>query len=344
MEKTTISGHRYWGIHLKNTQRAAVPTVRLQNVVLKDGGYGVYAGLPAGAKVSLIDTELSGHSGDGARTETASLLLNRVSITRNRIGLQQVGGPLLIENSTVSQNRRAGINCQGSRSPGTTSLIARWNRVSGNPQGIVAWNIDAASVINNLVTKNTYGLMLRITSDKAAVWNNTLVDNTVGVYHYSGRAIVRNNVIASGDGTNVVRGTGVYKARKAILDHGSNLVFGQSRLYSGTAAAAGDINRSPYFADYAKGDYPLSADSPAINAGTPTNGLVTRDLMGLQRPLYGAIEIGAYEFPQDSGSYQIVEWAEQVIPPTGLVKSLGTAARTVVDDLIKRNSGNLPTP
>ena len=87
------------------------------------------------------------------------------------------------------------------------------------------------------------------------------------------------------------------------------LLFGQTRKYLRTQRGRGDVIKPPRFRDRSGGDFRLAMGSPAINAGE-TSKLVVDDASGLGRPLHGANEIGAFEFPEKSGSVRILDWQE----------------------------------
>lgn len=321
VERTTVTGARDWGIHLQNDQAGTAPTVSLREVVVKDGGNGVYAKLPTLARLSLNDSQLTGNSGYGLLASGAALQIERVTATNNQTGLQHTDGSLSIFDSVVSQNSATGISVAGASASGQTSLTARRNLLTGNQRGISAWDVNTAVLVNNVLRGNSYGLQTQTVAGLADVWNNTLVDNQIGIYHAAGRAIVRNNLIVSGDGSATVPNTvGLYSSRQGTLVNGNNLLFGQASVYSGTDPGVGDVLKPPRFAAYAAGDFRLAKGSPAINSGTSTGGLVTRDLAGVQRPMFEAFEIGAYEYPEKDGSVRIVEWAEKADAPKSLSK------------------------
>lgn len=316
VERTTVSGARDWGIHLQSDEDAASPTVELREVALKDGANGVYAKLPARALLTLSDSELSGNSGYGLLSSGVSTQLQRVSISGNQTGLQHSDGPLTIEDSVVSRNRGVGISVAGVNASALTTLTARRNQLTGNQRGISAWNVNAAALLNNVLRGNSYGLLTQTIAGQADVWNNTLVDNQIGIHHGAGIATVRNNLVVYGDGTATVPNTvGIDNSRQGTLTHGSNLLSGHATPYLGTAPGVGDVLKPPRFVDYAQGDFRLAKGSPAINAGTSTGGLITRDLVGTQRPMFDAFEIGAYEYSEKDGSVRIVQWNEQAEAP-----------------------------
>ncbi|MCQ3975701.1 MAG: hypothetical protein DPW09_19875 [Anaerolineae bacterium] len=75
-------------------------------------------------------------------------------------------------------------------------------------------------------------------------------------------------------------------------DH--NLYFDNLLNYAGVAAGPADLTADPRFVAPAQGDFHLSANSPARDAGTNIG--ITVDLEGAVRPQGPGFDIGAYEF------------------------------------------------
>ena len=208
----------------------------------------------------------------------------------------------------------------GYRNAATTKLTARRNKVAGNSSGIFAYRVTDAEIVNNISAKNrSYGIAVSVTgSGEADVWNNSIVDNRYGLWHLGGRGTIRNNIIANGDmKARSSNAFGVYRSGGTV-DLGYNLLFGQQRKYVNAKPGTGDVIKPPRFIDHAKGDYRLAAGSPAINAGTSPCKLTAVDIQGVSRPLFNAFEIGAFEYPEKSGSLRILNWGEMASPPTAL--------------------------
>lgn len=323
IERTTVVAAREWGIHLLNEAPTGTATVALREVSVSGGANGVYANLPAGTVLTLTDSELSGHGGHGLLSWNAGVQIQQATITDNQTGIQHADGPLSIQDSVVSRNAGIGLSVAGVNASARSSLVARRNQFAGNQRAVSAWNVNSAAVLNNLITSNSYGLLTQTTAGFADAWNNTLVDNEVGIYHGGGYSMAKNNIVVYGDGTVPAPNTvGIYDSRQGTLVHGSNLLFGQATRYRGTEPGIGDVVKPPRFVNYARADFRLAKGSPAINAGTSTGGLITRDLAGVSRPMFDAFEIGAYEYPEKDGSLRIINWSERATPPQELLKSL----------------------
>lgn len=318
VDRTTIRGARDWGIHLTN-DASSTAIIDLREVNVTSGGNGIYASLLASNRLTLTDSELSGNSGYGLLSLRATTQLQNATVTSNRTGIQHTDGPLSILDSVVSQNSELGLSVTGENVSASASLTARRNRLTSNQRAISAWKVNSATLLNNLVTGNSYGLLTQTTAGLADIWNNTLVDNAIGIYHGGGRAIVRNNIVVYGDGTATERNAiGICNSGTGTIVHGSNLLYGQATRYHGTAPGIGDVVKPPRFTNYAGGDFRLAKGSPAINAGTATGGLITQDLVGVSRPMFDAFEIGAYEYAAKEGSVRIINWKEKATAPEQL--------------------------
>jgi hypothetical protein len=153
----------------------------------------------------------------------------------------------------------------------------------------------------------------RGSTDDCVIVNNTIV-NTDGVellvqFDTSGNTI-ENNIIVAGPQHDFVENAYAENVDN-VLDH--NLYFSMDGSSSGTwswkgrryvdltdwAAASGNDRHStfadPEFTDAAGGDFSLSADSPAVDAGAFLSSSGSADLAGVPRAQAGGIDIGAYE-------------------------------------------------
>ena len=154
-------------------------------------------------------------------------------------------------------------------------------QVSGD--AITTWH-DARNVkiINNTVFASRTGIMIgggdyyhtRGPNDNSQVSNNIVYDNDAGILEYGDTGL--NNI------------------------YSNNLVFRNRmnlRLRNGLVPT-GTVSADPKFARYdasGAGDYRLTGDSPAVDAGRRTDAPTT-DLDGVTRPQCGEIDIGAYEW------------------------------------------------
>ena len=190
--------------------------------------------------------------------------------------------------------------------------IARPGACNG-VQGIYSAN-QGGKIMNNVVYRaSSYGIHLWHAATNAFISNNTVFANgsssmgggiVIGAGDAPGGVQVKN--------TRVVNNIVVNNPRSGILQYcyagqncigsgnvtANNLVYGNGNdmsLKVGNATAT--ISADPKFVSYnpaGAGDYRLQASSPAVNKGT-SSWSPAIDILGVNRPLGGALDIGAYE-------------------------------------------------
>jgi hypothetical protein len=123
------------------------------------------------------------------------------------------------------------------------------------------------------------------------------------VFTFKGNdSTIRNNIFVVNSGRKVfsTNGTQVWNSANANYagqKHSHNIYFsidGSQKDPSGLPLGPGELVADPRFVDYAKRDYHLRPDSPAIDAGF-SNGF-SRDFDDHPVPVGKAPDIGAYEF------------------------------------------------
>jgi hypothetical protein len=80
------------------------------------------------------------------------------------------------------------------------------------------------------------------------------------------------------------------------------------------AIGAGNITNAPLFVNQGAGDFHLLSTSPCVNAGNNSYVTAATDLDGNPRIVGGTVDIGAYEFQSDTGSFAV--WLQQYGFPT----------------------------
>jgi hypothetical protein len=162
--------------------------------------------------------------------------------------------------------------------------------------------------MNNLIYRiGGYGISLWHDANHVNVINNTVFNNDLGgvlvgggdYVHTAGPAdyvYVANNLVYDNPGTGIMETgeTGSHNTytNNLVALNGINWVLLTS-THTNTVVAS-----NPRFVNYIRaggGDYHLSADSPAIDAGTAGRAPPT-DLDGVARPQGAGYDIGAYEF------------------------------------------------
>ena len=65
------------------------------------------------------------------------------------------------------------------------------------------------------------------------------------------------------------------------------------------------------FVDAERGDFRLQNSSAAINSGREAKGLIDKDIVGRQRPLFDAWDVGAFESPNAQASVRVIRFREK---------------------------------
>lgn len=151
-------------------------------------------------------------------------------------------------------------------------------------------------------------------SDNATIINNTTYQNGVSdgpfgvgiesefIAQGSNNIRVYNNIFYGRPGERVT------EVNSSTIAHNNNLTFEGT----GTPFFSGNQNitgKDPLFANAAEGDFQLSANSPALNAGSSASDQYSaKDILGVDRPQGAGVDIGAFERQADAptpGSFAI---------------------------------------
>jgi len=313
VSNTTISGHTGNGLLVQNSDVAVLKqAISIRNSVLSDNGVGLSVSVLPDASVSLQRAAVQSGSGNGVVIYNAKTNVIDSSISGNRgYGLMMSDASATIVETTFSDNGGYAIYARTLREPQMSSLAVRRSRFHRNAHGIGTQQIGSGEIVNNLISGGSYGVVSHVGSGLLDVWNNTIVDAYVGVYHHGGRVRVKNNIISYGDrASQKTNSYGIYRLNNAPIDAGNNLLFGQSCKYYGTTRGPGDVVKPPRFVDRLNGNYELAMGSPAINAGIDARLILTTDIANNVRPAFRGFEIGAYEYVGKSGSVRIIDWNE----------------------------------
>ena len=281
------------------------------------GALSVYS-----AQVNICDTRIINNSASGvhcAGSTSARLLRNKLS-ANGAHGLLFTDGnnkaqPLIENNlingngydgifingtfyATIKQNRieangRYGVN--NFTGFGQTKVIN--NMISANQEGLHVQSY--IEITGNLISANSIGLSLDHLSPQ--IMNNTIVNNSLAGVYCAESAPYVTNCIFSGNGKDFD-----FLSGDASNPTASYSLFQKSFL-SGKVSNGGAnlLGRNPGFVSSGEHPFSLSGQSPAIDAGTSDNPLVTlpaQDMAGKPRIYDGdnngssLIDMGGYEF------------------------------------------------
>jgi hypothetical protein len=293
----------------------------------------------------------------------AGLSSNRVAVTKSVV-VQSVNGPA----ATVilgSQVAGAPIRCVALANGATLSGFTLTNGLtSGNGGGVFCQ--PSATVSNCIITRNRSGstgggcyvgtYINCIISDNTStvegggssggqflncIFSGNQAGPVGGGAYYPGLTvnctIVNNHANSSGGG---VYGAGMLK--NCIVYY--NTSSSNPNIQGPTATncctvptnflGTANIPDPPAFANFAGGDYRLSAASPCINAGSNAFTTASLDLAGNPRVTLGTVDMGAYEF-QMPVHYVKTGTAAPVSPFT----SWATAATNIQDAIDAASAG-----
>lgn len=186
-----------------------------------------------------------------------------------------------------------------------THVIAH-NRFIGNVHGYMLLSLSAGTIFaDNLVAGNYADEAIIAPSDSAQIVNNTIVGNTTATSSGVSPLVIRlisvsdpnlalvNNIIAFNSG-------GV-DGEYATFVMRNNLVYSNGLDYyrmPDQTGFNGNRRQDPLFVNRAQGDYHLTALSPGIDHGDPTDSASgTQDADFQPRVLGRRIDIGAFESP-----------------------------------------------
>jgi len=310
VERTVIRDAVETGLSVTGTTVTAQSVV-LNGVTLERCGIGLSFQARSDATLSVTDSTFTANTQHGQVAWNALATVTGSQYSgHGGHGVLHIDGPATITDCRFSGNKGYGIRVEGDRQPVLAELTALSNTAVDNAVGLGAWNVRQSRILQNIVVRNGYGLMTRASGGTASIWNNTLVDNSVGVWHGGGQGRLTNNIVTFGDRKAATRDAwGIY-VTEGRLDHDHNLLFGQSRKHVGIKPGPGDVIKPPRFVDHAAGDYRLAAGSPAINAGTRPDSALEKPLADRIDSTHGAVEVGAFPYTDKSGSVRILDWTE----------------------------------
>ena len=248
----------------------------------------------------------------GDRTANVVTVFGVTSFTIERFTVRNAGKSGAVPGS-------AAIELNPNSGSAMGNWVVRRNILVGNGFGVALLNSlggGTALIQNNLIANNDFMGIINIGHPHVTVRNNTIADNGfIGYYEFVGAAnnIVENNVVARngfGFPCTVCTATGIVVGPVGLNFISFNDVFDNAKgnyaqntgagFIPYTPSGPGEISADPKFRNAPYGDYGLSLDSPAIDAGTNTDA-PPRDLDGVARPQDGnsdgvpVVDMGAFE-------------------------------------------------
>ena len=246
------------------------------------------------------------------------------------------GISVVLSSPTISYNSILSCSGDAIRLQQSATAVIEGNLISQNGIGIHLASAGSPTIRNNIVRDNLgTGIYLSPNSSPDANISQNLVLNNAGdgIYFpggFRGPWII-NNTIARNSGAGIAKdgsGPDVRIINNIVVGTpalyvGNNVVFGNiqfndfysphgvpfSGLITNLTGVNGNISTNPFFACQPAGDVRLLAPSPAIDAGTNGDVLLSAlDLDGRPRIVAGhtngpsTVDLGAYEFHSSAAS------------------------------------------
>ena len=314
---------------------------------------GVYmsAGILDGFKIAGGYTNTSGSDYDdesGGGVWISDGMISNCLITlcdcNRRGGGIWMDGDGTISNSTISDNGGSceyggGINMQGG---GTVEYCIIDNNESSDKGG-GAYVKDGGTIVSCLITNNEStgdeGGGVNLYGNGGSIVNSTLSGNTSdgngGGISLSAYAPTVYNCIAWDNNHD---GSDVYDD----IYPGNGTVEYCCASDGVTDGEDGCIISDPLFVDSGNGNYRLSSSSPCKNTGDNTKVIVSYDLDGNARIVYGTVDMGAYEYngPEISTT-AVTSITKTTASSGGNVTSEGASSITAKD--VCWNTAGTPT-
>ncbi len=192
---------------------------------------------------------------------------------------------------------------------GAVGATITGSTLAGCWYGAVLDGSEGLTFANNLVVNNGAGGLASSGSAGSSIIHNTLVGNAFG-----GTALYLTGAVALADGGEEVVKNNIMisnyyglSCASCTAEAGYNLIWGNTTNYVNDASAGGgDLSEDPLFNNAGEGDYTLSPDSPAVDAGTGAATLAV-DVQGERRPQGDEVDMGFDELATSGFSLVISE-------------------------------------
>ena len=302
----------------------------LDGFTIKDCIYGAVR--IENAFLAISNCIITASGGDGIRAINSAFKVNDCVIQNKSIGIYDSNAVFTIDNCIIQNNNSKGIsvdfvnigslpesrisncliqnNAAGngiylSRVPSSSSLVITGCEIFGNAAGIYTQNSSCASILDNMIYKNSsMGIILQ-NPGPTTIRNNSIVGHTsYGIRRMDGgTAPVINNCIVWGNNDDLYSCNATYSC---VEDNDVN---------------AGNIHTDPCFVNADANDFHLRPASLCIDAGDPNfNDFNDADIDAECRIMFGKsslrVDIGAdelYWLKADFDRNEIVNFIDYVI-------------------------------
>lgn len=196
------------------------------------------------------------------------------------------GGVVTFNRTLIYSNKDRGVTLTAA----TSSATLREAQVYSNTTHGVEAPLGSLTLVNCLIRNNKQdGVHLGPGGSPAvSIWHSTIARNTGdGVETESGTLTMTNSITAFNSGVGMRRSGGTFT-------HTYNTIYSNSAgAFVGTVLGSGELTSDPLFTSTTV--YTLKTGSPAINAGTNSLSITSKDIVSASRPQGGGWDLGAYE-------------------------------------------------
>ncbi len=324
------------GIYIKRIVNPNPPpadiVVEIRNCVFIDNratgfanGHAIDVDVTQGAQITIENNDFSGHLSSGEVIDLFANFAGTIKFNRNRLFGNLVGSTSLINATAGSAFGSSGT------STGTTGFVELignqvWNNHTLGAQptaALIALGVDGDGVMqfraNSINGAQTAGVgsgagfpvlvALRMRRYSTAHLTDNLIINGTAIglranAFDQARAYVHNNTVALNSGIGIDALLADFTAtppnafglaNNISFANGTNFVMPSNPR---AVMSSNLFSSDPLFINAANGDFRISSNSPARDAGTanPPGGLSASDLVGNPRVLGTTVDIGALEY------------------------------------------------
>lgn len=236
--------------------------------------------------------------------------VHHVGLTNgNGINVQGGSRVLMEYNYSHDNSDHYGLQIITDHPDGDTSFyydnVVRYNRITRCKTGMYFRNNINLKIYGNVIYHNVvdgHYAGIHLGQDDgtsgsfnsyAEIFNNTFVGHVVSIYNQAFNSLeVKNNIFHAPSKTAVEMNSDARSGH--VFDH--NIFYGKDYSVRGPSSMYTD----PRFENASGDDYRLQSSSPAVDAGTGVS-YITTDCSGTSRPQGNGLDIGAYEYDQESG-------------------------------------------
>lgn len=290
-------------------------TVSLDRVTISRASAGISA---LGGTLNVTRSTFTDNQGAGISGGGSTVNVTQSTFGKNGTGVAAYGGTLRVSQSTFNNNDGPAIRVQTYFNSDTTVSIAE-SVVSGNTEGILVEgdynDRGTLSLTRSLISNNAAGGVVMYCPMTFRIINNFITGNGTDTSSAGGLRLVPkdfsalefNTIARNRVGGDYPRSGGVICDQADYrdpnnLDAPNNLIFGNingadNRQVDGKCTYGNSFMGpdDPRFADEAKGNYHLSASTPAVVRDRVSCTGIT-DFDGDNRPKNGMCDLGADEF------------------------------------------------